>query len=96
MKIYHTANIGGANPTDRWIDENKINELAKDGWVLINVQTPPNSINNRWVTGIFVKDAMLQPVAETTKIDAVVEKSEPKRGPGRPPKVAEPEPVKVE
>jgi hypothetical protein len=89
MKLYKTINIAGANPTNRYIDEDKINEMAKDGWVLVNVQAPPNAINNRWITGIFVKDAMLQPVKEP-----VVD--QPKRGPGRPPKVAEPEPVKVE
>lgn len=63
--IYKVVNIGGNNLMDRFIDENKINAMAKDGWKLVNITVPPAAQNNRFVCGTFAKD-------ESPRFDAKV------------------------
>jgi hypothetical protein len=97
MLVYKVVNVFGGNVTDRYIDAGKINEMAKDNWKLVNITTPPNSHNNRFVCGTFVRDEAVGAKDATTVVkntasvvkNATVE--EPKRGPGRPPKVQESE-----
>jgi hypothetical protein len=61
--IYKVVNVYGNNLTDRFVDEKKINDAAKDGWKLISIIQPPNAQNTRWVCGTFAKD-------ETPRFDA--------------------------
>jgi hypothetical protein len=56
MVEYKVVNVGGNNLTNRFVDEAKINELAKDGWKLMSLLMPPAAQNNRWVCGTFVRD----------------------------------------
>jgi hypothetical protein len=87
MLVYKSINIFGGNLTDRYVDAKKINEEASGGWKLIAITAPPNSQNNKYVCGTFVRE------------DSVIVKDAPaadmpKRLPGRPPKepkIAEPE-----
>lgn len=87
MKVYKIVNLNGGNLKDRFIAESKINDVAKEGWTLINITTPPNSENNKWVTGVFVRDFV--PVQAPKETEENVPVESPKRGPGRPPRVVE-------
>ena len=90
MLVYKTFNVYGANVTDRFIDMDKINAVAAEGWKLINITVPPSGHNNRYVCGVFVRDesASVKTVSDDAPLAA------PKRLPGRPPKepkIQEPE-----
>jgi len=89
MLVYSSINVFGGNVTDRYVDAGKINEMANKGWKLIAITAPPNSMNNRYVCGTFVRDETTV-VKNTARVvnSATVEPVElPRRLPGRPPKV---------
>lgn len=56
MQEYRVVNVGGNNLTDRFVSEDKINAMAKDGWKLISIVQPPNAQNTRWISGTFVRE----------------------------------------
>lgn len=88
MLVYKVINVFGGNVTDRYIDAGKINDMAKENWKLVNITTPPNSHNNRFVCGTFVREE-----AYVVKNTASVDKNTTveKKPVGRPPKVQESE-----
>jgi len=82
MKVYKTVNICRRNLTDKFVSEDAINEMAKDGWTLMNITVPPVANNNFYVIGVFVRDEVK--VQAPKEIETVVPVEEIKRGPGRP------------
>jgi hypothetical protein len=91
MLVYKSVNVFGGNVTDRYVDASKINAMAAEGWKLIAITAPPNSHNNRYVCGTFVREEATVAKTATVETPAPVEQ---KRMPGRPPKepkIAEPE-----
>jgi len=90
MLVYSSINVFGGNVTDRYVDAGKINEMANKGWKLIAITAPPNSMNNRYVCGTFVRDETTvvknaPSVVNSATVEPFVEL--PRRLPGRPPKV---------
>jgi hypothetical protein len=91
MLEYKTVNVCGRNLTDRFVDANKINDMAKDGWKLVNITVPPVANNNFYVCGTFVREKPAEKFQEKSatnfqeKPDEKIE-TPVKRGPGRPPK----------
>jgi hypothetical protein len=86
MKVYKTVNVNRGNLKDKFVDENKINDMAKEGWTLVNITVPPNAENNKHVIGVFVRDQATVQVPNE-KVEPVPVET-PKRGPGRPSKFA--------
>jgi hypothetical protein len=103
MYQYKTCNVHSGNNIDKYIGESKINEMAADGWRLIQIIQPPNSTNNRWVTGVFEKEGMpavgrAPDIADKPPepkdapgipMVSAEEQTYPKKRLGRPPKVSE-------
>jgi hypothetical protein len=90
MLVYKSINIFGGNLTDRYVDAKKINAEAEGGWKLIAITAPPNSQNNRYVCGTFVRDEAV--VAKNAPTEAAPNPAPipeiAKKHVGRPAKVA--------
>ena len=97
MLVYKCVNVFGGNLTDKYVDANKVNDMAKDNWKLIAITAPPNSQNNRWVSGTFVRDEATAAKIATVEISrqdvgkTVAIEKKPVGRPPKEPKIAEPE-----